>query len=132
MYPFAQKTGIYANREIEIHRDLTKAVAVRDCLSLDHPRSKSEAESTAYDLLQLWPRRRRDPQDEIERLCEANYQNNQAWQEYRLKLKAERDAMEAAKAPPPPDPSIVTLYVRDDLSRKLYEVTLLASSVKAV
>jgi hypothetical protein len=132
MHPFAQKTGTYASREIEIHRDLTKAVAARDGLRLDHPRSKSEAESIAYDLLQLWPCRRRDPQDELERLCEANYQNNQEWQEHRLAMKAIRDEMAAAKAPPPPDPDFVTLYMRDDLSRKLYKVRLPASSVEVL
>lgn len=130
MHPFAKKTGEFLSRELAIHRDLTKAVAERDGLDLSHPRSRLEAESTASDLLQLWPRRRREPQDEIERLCEANYENEQAWMEHRRWMKAQRDALAAEKAPPSPDANLVTIYVRDDLSRQLYKVTLPTSAVE--
>jgi phytoene dehydrogenase-like protein len=131
-HTYMKKTGEFASREVQIHRDLTAAVAARDGLRLDHPRSKFTAESTADDLLKQWPRLRRDPETDIERLCQDNLDNEQAWAEYRRKLQAERDAMRAANAPPAPDPNFVTLYVRDDLSRKLYKVTLPASSVEAV
>jgi hypothetical protein len=102
------KTGDYGDREAEIYRDLVKAVAERDSLNLTHARSKFTAESTADELLKHWTRHRREPANEIERLCEANYQNNQDWMEYRRELQAIRDAQAKATAQPEPDPSIIT------------------------
>lgn len=127
-----KKTGIYAEREVQIHRDLTKLVAERDGYDLTRDKGKWQAESAADDLLQMWPRLRREPRDDIERLCQDNHENEKAWHEYRRELHAERAAMDASKAPPPPDPNFVTLYLRDDLSRRLYKVTLPAASVEAV
>jgi len=130
--PDRKKTGTYAERESEILSDLVDALAAREGYDLSREKGLWQAESAAFELLRDWPRHRRDPQDDVERLLEANYLNDQAWIEYRRKIQAERDAMAAANAPPPPDPNIVTIHVRDDLSRKLYKVTLPASSVEAV
>jgi len=131
-HTYMKKTGIYAEREVQIHRDLTAALAARDGFDLTRDKGKWQAESAADDLLQMWPRLRREPRDDIERLCQDNLENEAAWAEYRRELQAERDAMKAADAPPPPDPTIITLHFRDDLSRKLYKVTLPASWVEAV
>lgn len=117
------KTGDFAEREFQIRAKLTEAVAQRDGLDLSHSKFRDKAFSTACQLLADWKRSPGEPQDEIERLCQADLENDQAFNEHRHRLKTERDALIASQKPALPDPAIVTVHLRDELTGKLVKLT---------
>lgn len=120
----------FSSKESGLRTQLTRAIAARDGIDIATIKNRLRAEDMAFDAIDEWKRKRREPQDRIEQLCEDIFLNELALQEERQRRQASRAALKNPHRGPEPDPNFVTLIMTDEGKGRRIKVTLPASAVE--
>ncbi|MGO4572898.1 hypothetical protein [Microvirga sp. 2TAF3] len=118
-------------KEKDLNEQIAKSLAEKRGLNWGHRGSRDLCLSAAYDIVSAWSKNPREPQTEIERLCQAIMDVRQAFAKALAERQATWAAMRAArdgKLKPESEPFTV-LTLRDETSGRRIKLTVPTDTV---